>query len=376
MTKRMIIMLIIVGVIFGVIFGFKGFQSYMMKKYMSSASAPAVTVSTIAAVMDEWQPQISAVGSLRAARGVDIASEVAGIVQNVNCKSGNNVKTGRTLLQLNADSDIAQLQTLSAARDLSQSVYERNKKQFIAQAVSKASLDADAADLKVKQAQVAQQEALLRKKTISAPFAGRLGIFSVNPGQYLNPGDKIVALQSLDSIYVDFYLPQQELSRVASGQVVVAITDTYPDKKFNGRISAISPKVDPQTRNVQIEAIVANPRHKLLPGMYATIKIQSGKSNRYLTIPRTAVTFNPYGETIYIVEDEGKTKDGKPSLLARQTFVTLGPARGDQVAILKGVKEGEHVVTSGQLKLKSGSPIVINNQVQPLNDANPVPAQP
>lgn len=376
MTKRMLIMLIIVGVIFGGIFGFKGFQSYMMKKYMSAGSDPAVTVSTVSAVMDEWQPQISAVGSLRAARGVDIASEIAGIVQTVNCKSGDNVKAGQTLLQLNADSDIAQLQTLSAARDLSQSVYERNKKQFIAQAVSKASLDADAADLKVKLAQVAQQEALLRKKTISAPFAGRLGIFSVNPGQYLNPGDKIVTLQALDSIYIDFYLPQQELSRVASGQAVVAVTDTYPDKKFNGRISAINPKVDLQTRNVRIEAVVANPRHELLPGMYATIKVQAGKSNRYLTIPRTAVTFNPYGETVYIVEEKGKTKDGKPSLFARQTFVTLGPARGDQVAVLKGIKEGERVVSSGQLKLKSGSPVVINNTVQPLNDANPVPAQP
>lgn len=376
MTKRMLIMLIIVGVIFGGIFGFKGFQSYMMKKYMSAGSDPVVTVSTVSAVIDEWQPQISAVGSLRAARGVDIASEIAGIVQTVNCKSGDNVKAGQTLLQLNADSDIAQLQTLSAARDLSQSVYERNKKQFIAQAVSKASLDADAADLKVKLAQVAQQEALLRKKTISAPFAGRLGIFSVNPGQYLNPGDKIVTLQALDSIYIDFYLPQQELSRVASGQAVVAVTDTYPDKKFNGRISAINPKVDLQTRNVRIEAVVANPRHELLPGMYATIKVQAGKSNRYLTIPRTAVTFNPYGETVYIVEEKGKTKDGKPSLFARQTFVTLGPARGDQVAVLKGIKEGERVVSSGQLKLKSGSPVVINNTVQPLNDANPVPAQP
>ena len=376
MTKRMIIMLIIVGVIFGVIFGFKGFQSYMMKKYMSSAAAPAVTVSVVTAATEEWQPQISAVGSLRASRGVDIAGEVAGIVQNVNCKSGDNVKAGQTILQLNADSDIAQLQTLSAARDLSQSVYERNKKQFIAQAVSKASLDADAADLKVKQAQVAQQEALLRKKTISAPFAGRLGIFSVNPGQYLNPGDKIVTLQALDSIYVDFYLPQQELSRVASGQAVAAVTDTYPDKKFNGRISAISPKVDLQTRNVQIEALIANPRHELLPGMYATIKIQAGKSNRYLTLSRTAVTFNPYGETVYIVEEKGKTKDGKPALFVRQTFVTLGSSRGNQVAILKGVKEGERVVTSGQLKLKSGSQIVINNQVQPSSDANPVPAQP
>ena len=376
MTKRMVIMLIIIGVIFGGIFGYLGFRSYMMKKYMSSAAAPAVTVSVVTAVTDEWQPQISAVGSLRAVHGVEVANEIAGLVQSVHIKSGDTVTAGQPLVQLNADSDIAQLQTLTAARELSQSIYERNKQQFLAQAVSKASLDADASDLKVKQAQVAQQEAIVSKRTIRAPFAGRLGISLVNPGQYLNPGDKIVTLQALDSIYVDFYLPQQELSRVSSGQAVAAATDTYPDKKYNGKISAISPKVDPQTRNVQIEARIANPRHELLPGMYATIKIQAGAAKRYLTIPRTAVTFNPYGENIYIVEEKGATKDGKPSLFVRQTFVTLGPARGDQVAILKGVKEGERIVTSGQLKLKSGSPVVINNQVQPASDANPSPAEP
>lgn len=376
MTKRMIIMLIIIGVIFGGIFGYLGFKSYMMKKYMSSAAAPAVTVSVVTAVTDVWQPQISAVGSLRAVRGVEVANEIAGLVQSVHFKSGDTATAEQLLVQLNADSDIAQLQTLTAARELSQSIYERNKKQFLAQAVSKASLDADAADLKVRQAQVAQQQAMVSKKTIRAPFAGRLGISSVNPGQYLNPGDKIVTLQALDSIYVDFYLPQQELSRVLSGQAVVVTTDTYPDKKFNGKISAINPKVDLQTRNVQIEARIANPRHELLPGMYATIKVQAGAAKRYLTIPRTAVIFNPYGETVYIVEEKGTAKDGKPSLLVRQTFVTLGQARGDQVVILKGIKEGERIVTSGQLKLKSGSPVVINNQVQPTNDANPVPAEP
>ena len=376
MTKRMVIMLIIIGVIFGGIFGYLGFRSYMIKKYMSSAAAPAVTVSVVTAVTDVWQPQISAVGSLRAVRGVEVANEIAGLVQSVHFKSGDTVTAGQLLVQLNVDSDIAQLQTLTAARELSQSIYERNKKQFIAQAVSKASLDADAADLKIKQAQVSQQEALVSKKTIRAPFAGRLGISSVNPGQYLNPGDKIVTLQALDSIYVDFYLPQQELSRVSSGQAVVVSTDTYPDKKFNGKISAISPKVDSQTRNVQIEARIANPRHELLPGIYATIKVQAGSTKRYLTIPRTAVTFNPYGETVYIVEEKGTAKDGKPSLFVRQTFVTLGPARGDQVAVLKGIKEGERAVTSGQLKLKSGNPVVINNKVQPASDANPSPVEP
>jgi membrane fusion protein (multidrug efflux system) len=372
----MVIMLIIIGVIFGGIFGYLGFRSYMMKKYMSSAAAPAVTVSVVTAVTDVWQPQISAVGSLRAVRGVEVANEIAGLVQSVHFKSGDPAAAGQLLVQLNADSDIAQLQTLTAAVELAETVYERNKKQLIAQAVSQASLDADAADLKGKRAQVAQQKALVNKKTIRAPFAGRLGISSVNPGQYLNPGDKIVTLQALDSIYVDFYLPQQELSRVSSGQPVVVATDTYPDKKFNGKISALNPKVDPQTRNVQIEARIANPRHELLPGMYATIKVQAGAAKRYLTIPRTAVTFNPYGEAVYIVEEKGATKDGKPSLVVRQTFVTLGPARGDQVAILKGVKDGERIVTSGQLKLKSGSPIVINNQVQPASDANPSPVEP
>jgi membrane fusion protein (multidrug efflux system) len=374
MKKHMIIMLIIVGGIFGGIFGYQGFQSYMMKKYMSASPEPAVQVSAVKAASEEWQEQIQAVGTLRAVRGVDVASETAGVIQSVHFKSGDNIKAGQLLVQVNADADIAQLKVLAASAELAESVYERNKKQLLAQAVSKASLDVDAADLKGKKAQVAQQQAQVNKKTIRAPFAGRLGISSVNSGQYLNQGDKIVTLQALDSIYIDFYLPQQELSRLLPGQEVAVVTDTYPDKKFKGKISAISPKVDPQTRNVQIEAIVANPRHELLPGMYATTKVRAGAAKRYLTVPRTAVTFNPYGETVYIAEAKGAAKDGKPSLFVRQTFVTMGPARGDQVAIVKGIKEGDLIVTSGQLKLRSGSQIIINNQVQPLNDANPVPA--
>jgi len=376
MAKKMIIMLIALGVIFGGIFGYKAFMSYMMKKYMAAGSAPAVTVSAIKAVSDDWQPQLSAVGTLRAVRGVDVTTEVVGLVQSVNFKSGEEVKAGQLLVQLNADTDNAQLQTLVATRDLSQSVYERNKKQFQAQAVSQASLDADAADLKVKQAQVAQQEAQTIKKSIRAPFAGRLGIHSVNPGQYLNAGDKIVTLQALDSIYVDFYLPQQELSRLTKGQTVTAVSDAYPNKKFTGRITAVSPKVDPQTRNVQIEALLENPRHELLPGMYANIRVQAGKPQRYLTIPRAAVTFNPYGETVYIVEEKGKDAKGQPSLAVKQSFITTGPARGDQVAVLKGIKEGDRVVTAGQLKLKSGSPVIIDNTVQPANDPHPAPKDP
>jgi membrane fusion protein (multidrug efflux system) len=375
MTKRMVIMLVVVGLLFGGIFGYKAFMGIMMKKYMSAGGTPPVTVSTIHASNDAWQQKLKAVGSLRAVRGVDLASEISGLVRSVNFKSGDEVKAGQLLVQLNADPDSAQLHALEAAADLAEIAYERDKKQIEAQAISQSTLDSAFADFKTKQAQVNQQAAVIAKKAILAPFAGRLGISFINPGQYLNSGDKIVTLQSLDSIFVDFSLPQQELSLVSKGQTAVAFTDAYPGTTFTGKITAVNPKVDPSSRNVQVEVVIANPGHELLPGMYATVEILYGSVQHYLTLPRTAVTFNPYGETVYLVDEKGKDKAGKPALIARQTFVTLGPARGDQVAILSGVKLGDQVVTSGQLKIKNGSPLIINNQAQPLNDAAPKPVE-
>ena len=374
MTKRMLIMLVAVGLLFGGIFGYKAFKSQTLKKLTSSVE-PSVTVSTIKAELHSWQPELKAVGSLRAVRGVDVSSEIPGLVRTVHFNSGDEVKTGQLLIHLNADSDIAQLQSLEAAAELSQTVYERDKKQFAAQAISQVTLDADAADLKVKRAQVAQQAAVVAKKTICAPFAGRLGISIVNPGQYVNPGDKIVTLQSLDSIYLDFYLPQQELSRIFLGQTVIATTDTYVGHTFIGKITTINPKVDPETRNVQIEAIITNFKHELLSGMYATVEVRAGSEQRYLTVPQTALTFSSYGETVFIVEESKKGPEGKSILTARQTFVTVGPTRGDQIAILKGIKEGEIVITGGQIKLKNGSRVIINNQVRPSNEAAPKPPE-
>ena len=375
MTKRMVIMLAGVGLLFGGIFGYKAFTGIMMKKYMSAGGIPPVTVSTIHATNEAWQPQFKAVGSLRAVRGVDLASEISGLVRSVHFKSGDEVKAGQLLVQLNADPDIAQLHALEAAADLAEITYERDKKQIEAQAISQSTLDSASADLKSKQAQVTQQAAVVAKKAIRAPFAGRLGISSVNPGQYVNSGEKIVTLQSLDSIFIDFSLPQQELSRVSRGQTAVVFIDAYPGKTFAGKITAINPKVDPGSRNVQVEAVIANPGRELLPGMYATLEVLYGAAQHYLTLPRTAVTFNPYGETVYLVEEKGTDKAGKKTLTVRQTFVTLGPARGDQVAVLSGVKEGDQVVTSGQLKIKNNSVVIINNQVQPLNDAAPKPVE-
>ncbi|HVO65812.1 MAG TPA: efflux RND transporter periplasmic adaptor subunit [Syntrophales bacterium] len=372
MKKRMIIMLAVVGLVFGAIFGYKLFQAQMSKKYMASQKMPPVTVSAIKAEVHTWQPQLKAVGSLRAVRGVDVTSEISGLVRTLHFNPGDEVQVGRLLVQLNADADLAQLRSLEAAADLANTVYERDKKQFAVQAISQATLDADAADLKSKRAQVAQQKALVDKKTIRAPFAGKLGICTVNPGQYINPGDKIVTLQSLSFIYADFYLPQQELSRVSLGQTVDVASDTHPGRTFTGKITTINPKVETDSRNVQVEATISNPRHELFPGMYVSVEIKAGKEERFLTLPQATVTYNPYGETVYIIE-EGKAPDGSPLLTAKQTFVSVGPTRGDQVAVLKGIKEGDTVVTSGQLKLKPGSPVVINNQVQPANEAAPKP---
>jgi membrane fusion protein (multidrug efflux system) len=375
MTKKMVIMLAAVGILFCGIFGYKAFTGMMMKKFMSAGGMPPVTVSTVRAATQEWLPQLKAVGSLRAVQGVDVTCESAGLVQSILFKSGDDAKAGQLLVQFNVDSDIAQLNALEASAELAKITYERDKKQLDAQTISQAALDADAADLKVKQAQVAQQKALVNKKTIRAPFAGRLGINLVNQGQYVNPGDKIVTLQALDSLYVDFYLPQQELSLISKDQALVISTDSFPGRTFSGMVRAVNPRVDPQTRNMQVEAIIKNPKHELLPGMYVSVQVQAGEKQHYLTLPRTAVTFNPYGETVYLVEEKGKDKTGKPALFAKQAFITIGLSRGDQVAILSGIKVGDLVVSSGQLKLKSGSPIIINNKIQPSGDAAPKPLE-
>lgn len=373
MAKRMVIMLVIVLLIFGGLFGYKAFKRAMSKKNMPAGPPPA-TVTATRAEYQTWQPEMKAVGSLRASRGVDLSTEIAGLVRAVHFKSGDDVKKDQLLLELNADADIAQLHALEAAAELAETAYERDKKQFEIQAVSKAALDADAADVKSRRAQVAQQRAIIEKKRIQAPFDGRIGISAVNRGQYLNPGDKIVTLQSLDSILVDFTLPQQELSRITIGRKAAITTDTYPGRTFTGRLTAVNPRVDPETRNVQVEARISNPRFELLPGMFAAITVKAGRAERLLTLPQTAVTYNPYGNTVFIVQ-QSMGPGNKPLLIVRQSFVTTGPTRGDQVAILKGIKEGDMVVTSGQLKLKNGSVVVINNEVQPKSEAAPKPQE-
>ena len=373
MTKRMIIMLIAVGLVFGGVFDFQIFKNAMTKKFMSAMPQPPQTVSTVTAAMQEWQPQIEAVGSLRAVNGADLAFEVSGIVKELHFKSGDDVAAGDILLTLRADDDSAKLEALKATAALSEIAHQRDQEQFKIKAVSQATLDADGANLKNAKAQVAEQQAVVDKKTLRAPFAGHLGVRVVDIGQYISAGTAVVTLQALDPIYADFFLPQQALNQIRLEQVVTIKIDTYPNGDFAGTITAINPKVDPATRNVQVRATLKNPDRLLLPGMYASVNVAAGGKQRYLTLPQTAVTYNPYGETIYVVDDKGHDPQGRPQLIARQVFVTAGLKRGDQVAILSGVEEGQTVVTAGQMKLRNGSPLVIDNTIRPTADANPTP---
>ncbi len=373
MTKRMIIMLIAVGVVFGGVFGFQIFKNAMIKKFMSAMPQPPQTVSTVTAAIQEWQPQIEAVGSLRAVNGADLAFEVSGIVKELHFKSGDDVATGDILLKLRADDDIAKLEALKATAALSEIVHQRDQEQFKIKAVSQATLDTDAANVKNAKAQVAEQQAVVDKKTLRAPFAGHLGVRVVDIGQYISAGTAVVTLQALDPIYADFFLPQQALNQIRLEQVVTIKIDTYPNGDFAGTITAINPKVDQATRNVQVRATLKNPDRLLLPGMYASVNVAAGGKQRFITLPQTAVTYNPYGETVYVVDDKGQDPQGRPQLIARQIFVTAGLKRGDQVAILSGVEEGQTVVTAGQMKLRNGSALVIDNTIRPTADANPTP---
>jgi len=376
MTLRMLIIVGPVILLIGLIVGWNLFTAAQMKKYMGAGGIPPATVSTMKAHAQDWQDALSGVGSLRAVRGVDLSTEIAGLVRKVNFASGTDVAPGAVLVELNSDAERAQVETLQVAVELAQTTLNRDREQLTVQAVSQATIDNDEADLRSKKAQLAQMQATLEKKTILAPFAGRLGITTVAPGQYLNTGDKIVTLQAINPIYLDFYLPQQQVSRIKRGQPVTVTTDAWPGREFPGKITALNSMVDPVTRNIQVEATIANPDRALLSGMYAKVNVLVGSVQHLITLPQAAVTYNPYGASVFLAQASETAKAGAAaSLVAAQTFVTLGPTRGDQVAVLKGIREGDTVVTGGQMKLRPGTPLIVNDAVQPRNDPNPKPQE-
>jgi membrane fusion protein (multidrug efflux system) len=401
-TKRMIIMIVAVLALIGVIAGIKVLT--IMRMLAGMKPPPPAVVTTAKTSYQEWQPELRAVGTLRAARGSDLALEVAGLVGRVNVRSGEDVKAGQLLLELVTTDEVANLHQLEAQTALSQLTYERAQRQIAVHVIAQADYDNAAADLKVKQAAVAQQQAIISKKQLRAPFDGRAGIVTITPGTYLNSGTVIVTLQQLDPEYVDFFVPQKSLGQVEVGRGASLTLDAFPGKTFPGTVNAVNPRVDTNTRNVEVEARVPNPNRVLSPGMFVNVAVESGSQQRYLTLPQTAIVYNPYGETVYVVRKKSqfdadqaaaaateadpvdqpaapkKASKGPPPLppdtpVVEQTFVTTGPTRGDQVAVLSGLEAGVEVVTSGQIKLKNGAPVHIDNSVKPADNPNPRPQE-
>jgi membrane fusion protein (multidrug efflux system) len=381
-VRNMVYMLVIVGLFFGAIFTFEAALGLFISHIMAGIGKQAQTVSTVQATTQPWQKTFQAVGSLRAMNGADLSSEESGIVESINFNSGDEVQANTILLTLRAEDDIAKLASLRATAQLAEITSTRDQAQFKIQGVSQATLDTDAATLANDNALADQQQAVVDKKVIRAPFTGRLGIRAVDLGQYLNAGTAIVTLQALDRIYMDFYLPQQAVAEVQVGQTATIKVDTYPDTAFTGKITSINPLIDTSSRNLQVRATIANPDHKLLPGMYGTVSIDIGAPQNQVTLPQTALTYAPYGSTVYLVKSTPQTPSlwqrlwgtqPPPTLTVAQSFVKTGQTRGDQIEILSGVKDGDTVVGGGQIKLHNGSAITVNNSVLPTDAAAPTP---
>ena len=367
--KRMVIMIVAVGLLLGLLGGFNLLRNVMIGRALRGGQEPPQTVSTTQAHAERWQPTLNTVGTLRAIRGADLAFEVPGVVVKVEAVAGAQVHPGEKLVSLNDEAEWAQYQALQAAADLAKVTFRRAKEQLEARTISPADYDGLEADLKAKEAAARAELALVSKKHLTAPFAGRVGLITTSEGAYVTPGIAVASVQQLDQVYADFALPQREVAQVRPGQKVELCLDGYPGRVFRGKVTAVNPKVDGGSRTLQVEATFANPERALVPGMFASISLETGTPQSYLTLPQTAVTYNPYGSLVFLAVQ------GPGGLHAQQVFVTTGPTRGDQVAILKGLDAGAQVVTSGGLKLRNGTPLLVDNKVQPASDPHPAPQE-
>lgn len=376
MTPRMRWVLIISAVVFALLILWLKFVPWLFMNVLMSKSdfIQPQAVSTAHALKTPWQSQVRAVGTLHAVQGADLAPEVAGIVTKIGFKPGEDVAAGQVLVQLRDDSDRAQLAAMRATAEQNTLTYKRNVALSKSNAISPQAFDVATANMRSAVAQAEAQAALVEKKSIRAPFSGRVGIRQVDVGQYVNAGTVVVTLQQLDPIDIDFTIPQQQLAVLKAGDPVTVTSDGVPGRTFKGRILALDPKVDPVTRNVRVRAEVANPDKALIPGMFATVVTAIGGAQPQLTLPQTAISYNPYGDVVYVVTPS-KNEKGKDILVANQRFVTVGETRGDQVAVLSGITDKDEVVTTGQLKLKNGAVVFINNSVRLPNNPAPNPVQ-
>ncbi|WP_029890665.1 efflux RND transporter periplasmic adaptor subunit [Polycyclovorans algicola] len=374
-TKRMLIMLILTGIVFGAVFGMKWFGTKMMNEYVDNMPTPTATVSAAAAEAMTWPNQLTPIGTLVAVNGADVTAEVGGIVTAIHFESGDAVKRGDRLIDLEADAERAELQQLRAQADLAETNLKRRQRLFQQEAISKSELDTVTAEFDAAKAAAVAQAARLAQKDIRAPFDGRLGVRRVAVGQYLSPGTAIVNLQSLDPIDLDFSLPEQHFGDVEAGFEVAIKVDAWPEETFSGKVLAIEPRVETATRNFLVRARFPNGDERLRPGMFGQVILSLEGSRDVLAVPRTAINYSSYGTSVYVIEPVEDPQEGEAEKKAVQRFVTVGDARGDFVAIVDGLKEGDEVATSGLLKLRNGQPVKIDYDQSPDAELDPNPEQ-
>ncbi|MDH1262183.1 efflux RND transporter periplasmic adaptor subunit [Pseudomonas sp. GD03944] len=365
LLRRMLIMLGVVVLVVLALAAYKGFSIYQQIQQFS-APQPAISVAAGTAEQIPWQGRLPAIGTLKALQGVDLTVEVVGTVRDVLFESGQKVTVDQPLLQMDSAVEQASLATAEAELGLARVEFERGRSLVSRSNISKSEFDRLSAELQKSNASVAQLKALLAKKRILAPFSGTIGIRQVDVGDYLASGTTIATLQDLSKLYVDFFLPEQTVPQLAIGERVRFSVAAYPGEVFEGEITAINPKVEDTTRNVQVRAMLANPDEKLLPGMFANLEVLLPDRREQVVVPETAITYTLYGNSLYVVaekkDDDGavvKDDKGDPHLIAERRFVKTGERREGQVVILEGLKAGEQVVTAGQLKLDNGAHIAI-----------------
>ncbi len=353
--------------------GIKGLQISKMMAAAKAMTPPPQTVSSAEVREENWAPVLSAIGSVSAVQGAIIAAELGGVVSDIKFENGGVAKKGDVIMKLDASQEEALLRSAEAEAELARTDLERTQGLASQKVVSKAELDAAESKFRRLTAIVDQMRSNIRKKTLVAPFDGQLGIRQVNVGQMINAGQQVVPLTSLDPVYVDFALPQQHLAQLSQGLEVRVWNDAVPGREFKGKLTAINPMVDPVTRNVSVQATLENADHVLRPGMFAKAEVALPEKHTALVIPGSAVSYAPFGDSVFVIEKKKDEKTGKETQVIRQQFVRVGEARGDFVSVTEGLKAGETVVSAGVFKLRNGMAVTINNDLAPKPQVNPTP---
>ena len=334
---------------------------------------PPTTVSSVAVKEEDWAPRLTAVGSVSAVQGAVVSAELAGVVSEINFENGGVAKKGEVLMKLDASQEEALLRSAEAEAQLAQTDLERSRDLAMKKVVSSAELDSAQSKFRRLNAVVDQVRSSIAKKTLIAPFDGQLGIRQVNVGQMINAGQQVVPLTSLDPVFADFALPQQYLGQVTPGLEVHVTTDAIPGRVFNGKLTAINSMVDSSTRNITLQATLDNSDHALRPGMFAKAEVMLPEKHKTLVVPGSAISYAPFGDSVFVIEKKKDEKTGKESQVIRQQFVRVGEGRGDLVAITQGLKAGETIVSTGVFKLRNGMSVTINNDLAPNPQVNPHP---